>query len=165
MNAVADGFDDLELLKRYSTAVMGPSQGRHSAVNTLRIAMRAAVRPTDGMRLTTQRPPFSPEPIALLAGRAFQPVRHTAMHHRHLEAGAIMMPAGLWLRPAYYGHLDERETCIASEAHAVRNKVGIIDVFHKDNLRYDQLPETDINFARGGAKILNAQTYARLVRS
>jgi sarcosine oxidase subunit alpha len=128
VNAVGDGFEDLELVKRYSTAVMGPSQGRHSALNTLRIATHAAQRMTDGMRLTTQRPPFSPEPVALLAGRCFQPVRHTAMHRRHIEAGARMMPAGLWLRPAYYGEKAERDTCIASETHAVRDNVGIIDV-------------------------------------
>lgn len=128
VNAVADGFEDLELVKRYSTAVMGPSQGRHSAVNTLRIAMRAAQRESDGMQLTTQRPPFSPELVAVLAGRSFQPVRHTPMHHRHIEAGAQMMTAGLWLRPAYYGARDDRKDCIAKEAHAVRNNVGIIDV-------------------------------------
>ena len=128
VNAVADGFEDLELVKRYSTAVMGPSQGRHSAVNTLRIATRAAQRESNGVKLTTQRPPFSPEPIALLAGRSFQPVRHTAMHYRHIEAGAQMMPAGLWSRPAYYGAKNERDDCIAREAHAVRSNVGIIDV-------------------------------------
>lgn len=128
VNAVADGFEDLELVKRFSTAVMGPSQGRHSAVNTLRIAMQAAQRETDGVQLTTQRPPFSPEPIALLAGRSFQPVRHTAMHYRHIDAGAQMMPAGLWMRPAYYGARSERADCITSEAHAIRSNVGIIDV-------------------------------------
>ena len=36
------------------------------------------------------------------------------MHHRHLEAGAQMMPAGLWLRPAYYGPKDQREQAIAA---------------------------------------------------
>jgi len=128
VNAVADGFEDLEMVKRYSTAVMGPSQGRHSAVNTLRIATRAAQRESDGVKLTTQRPPFSPERIALLAGRSFQPVRHTAMHYRHIDAGAQMMPAGLWLRPAYYGARGDRVDCIAREAHAVRSNVGIIDV-------------------------------------
>ena len=43
------------------------------------------------------------EKFAHLAGRGFDPVRHTAMHHRHLELGARMMVAGAWLRPAYYG--------------------------------------------------------------
>ena len=52
---------------------------------------------------TTFRPPLVPEKFGHLAGRGFEPTRHTAMHDRHLELGARMMPAGLWLRPAYYG--------------------------------------------------------------
>ncbi len=128
INAVADGFEDLELVKRYSTAVMGPSQGRHSALNTLRIASHASNRVTNGVKVTTQRPPFSPEPVALLAGRSFQPVRRTAIHHRHVETGAQMMPAGTWLRPAYYGTPDDREACIVREVHSVRNNVAVIDV-------------------------------------
>jgi sarcosine oxidase subunit alpha len=39
-----------------------------------------------------------------------------------------MMPAGLWLRPAYYGAKNDRDDCIAREARAVRSNVGIIDV-------------------------------------
>ena len=42
LNAVADGFDDPELAKRYTTTGMGPSQGRHSALNALRIVRRAS---------------------------------------------------------------------------------------------------------------------------
>ncbi len=33
--AVAEGYDDLDLVKRYSTVVMGPSQGRQSALTNL----------------------------------------------------------------------------------------------------------------------------------
>ena len=125
---VAEGYDDLELVKRYSTAVMGPSQGRQSALNNLRIATKAAGRSLHGLSITTQRPPFHPEPIQLLAGRAFQPLRRTAIHHRHLELGAQMMPAGNWLRPAYYGDPALRTQLIQQEALAIRNKVGLIDV-------------------------------------
>ncbi len=39
-DAVAAGYADINLVKRYSTAVMGPSQGRYSAANILRIALR-----------------------------------------------------------------------------------------------------------------------------
>ena len=126
--SVAEGYDDLELVKRYSTVVMGPSQGRQSALNNLRIATRAAGRPLQGVSITTQRPPFHPEPIQLLAGRSFQPVRRTAIHHRHLELGAQMMPAGDWLRPAYYGDAAQRTRLIEQEALAIRNQVGLIDV-------------------------------------
>ena len=126
--AVAEGYDDLELVKRYSTVVMGPSQGRQSALNNLRIVTKAANKSIQGLSITTQRPPFHPEPIQLLAGQSFQPLRRTAMHHRHLESGAQMIPAGLWQRPAYYGIPKKRQQIIEQEALAVRNKVGLIDV-------------------------------------
>ena len=125
---VAEGYDDLELVKRYSTVVMGPSQGRQSALNNLRIAMKAAQKPVDGMSVTTQRPPVYPESLQVLAGRSFQPLRRTAIHHRHLELGARMMTAGTWLRPIYYGSFEQRSQNIEREALAVRNNVGLIDV-------------------------------------
>ena len=50
------------------------------------------------------------------------------MHHRHLESGAQMVPAGLWQRPAYYGIPKKRQQIIEQEALAVRNKAGLIDV-------------------------------------
>ena len=128
VNAVKDGYDDLELVKRYSTVVMGPSQGRYSALNNMRLVTKQAERSLHGVTLTTQRPPFSPEYVQHLAGKAFQPVKHTAMHYRHLECGAQMMPAGLWLRPAYYGEPENKENCIERENLAVRNNVGIVDV-------------------------------------
>ena len=64
----------------------------------------------------------------MLAGRAFEPVRHTAMHHRHLELGAQMMAAGLWMRPAYYGTKGDAARAIEAEVRAVRDAVGLIDV-------------------------------------
>lgn len=128
VNAVADGFDDPELAKRYSTTAMGPSQGRLSATNALRIVTRSSQRGERGASITTQRPPFRPVPFSLLAGRSFEPERRTAMHAWHVESGAQMMPAGVWQRPAYYGTTSERERCINDEVHAVRNSVGMIDV-------------------------------------
>ena len=127
-NAAADGFDHIELLKRYSTLGMGPSQGRHSALNAARILAQTTGRPMAEVGTTTSRPPFAAEKFGHLAGRGFHPVRRTAMHHRHLELGAQMAPAGLWLRPAYYGRKGEAERCIAEEARAVREGVGLIDV-------------------------------------
>ncbi len=128
VNGIADGYDDIELLKRYSTVGMGPSQGRHSAVAAVRIAAAETGRELAGMSVTTQRPPYRPEKFGHLAGRSFEPVRYTAMHHRHLEAGAKMMVAGLWLRPAYYGGKEERERGVREEVLNVRRNVGLIDV-------------------------------------
>ncbi len=128
LNTIADGYDHIELLKRYSTAGMGPSQGRHSALTTVRLAAKATGRPVGEVGTTTSRPPFAAEKMGVLAGRSFYPVRTTAMHTRHLEAGAQMMVAGPWLRPAYYGPPEARAQAIREEVMNVRNNVGLIDV-------------------------------------
>lgn len=127
-DAVAAGYTDINLVKRYSTAVMGPSQGRYSAANTLRIALAEQDAALTGARLTTQRPPILPEPIAHLAGRDRQPLRRTPMHDWHLAHGAHMMPAGSWHRPAYYGEASSVAAAAAREAGAVHQRVGLIDV-------------------------------------
>ncbi|MGD9741359.1 MAG: 2Fe-2S iron-sulfur cluster-binding protein [Dongiaceae bacterium] len=128
VNGIADGYDHIELLKRYSTVGMGPSQGRHSAVAAVRITARETGRDIATMSVTTQRPPYRPEKFGHLAGRVFEPERHTAMHHRHVELGGRMMLAGLWYRPAYYGKKEDRDKAIREEVIAVRNNVGLIDV-------------------------------------
>ncbi len=102
-------IDNVELLKRYSTVGMGPSQGRHSAVTSVRVVSRETGTDIASMNVTTQRPPYTPEKFGHLAGRVFDPERRTAMHHRHLELGAQMMPAGVWWRPAYYGTKADRD--------------------------------------------------------
>lgn len=130
LNTLADGYRHMQLVKRYSTLGMGPSQGRHSNVNALRISADAQAIANDAAGVPTTRPPYRPEKISVLAGRSFEPVRRTAIHHRHLEAGAVMMPAGVWLRPAHYGgdgDIDVPAT-IAAEVTNCRNNVGLIDV-------------------------------------
>jgi len=69
-----------------------------------------------------------PEKFGHLAGRGYEPTRLTAMHDRHLALGARMMPAGLWMRPAYYGPKQKSAEAIVAEVRAVRENVGIIDV-------------------------------------
>ena len=128
IHGAADGYDDIELLKRYTTVGMGPSQGKHSAVAAVRILAKEMRRDLDEMSVTTQRPPFIPEKFGHMAGRVFEPERRTAMHHRHVELGAKFMPAGLWWRPAYYGKPAERDNAIREEVLNVRNNVGLIDV-------------------------------------
>jgi sarcosine oxidase, subunit alpha len=127
-DTVASGFEHIELVKRYSTAGMGPSQGKHSAVNTVRIASRARGKIEAETGTTTARPPYSGVSFGVLAGRSTDPIRRTAMHHRHLEARAAMLPAGSWLRPAYYGSKGQAAEAIASELAAVRLRAGLIDV-------------------------------------
>jgi sarcosine oxidase subunit alpha len=126
---VQEGFDNIELLKRFSTNGMGPSQGKHSNMNGLRILARLTGKEPQEVGTTTARPFFHPVPMSHLAGRGFNPERRTPLHAQHQLLGAVWMPAGVWQRPEYYAVAGkERAVCIEEEALAVRNGVGIIDV-------------------------------------
>lgn len=128
-NAVQEGFDNIELLKRFSTNGMGPSQGKHSNMNGLRILARLTGKAPQQVGTTTARPFFHPVPMSHLAGRGFSPERETPMHARHAALGAVWMSAGAWQRPEYYARAGlSRIDCIREEARSVRTGVGIIDV-------------------------------------
>jgi sarcosine oxidase subunit alpha len=128
-NACQEGFDSAELLKRYTTVGMGPSQGKHSNMNALRILAALRREPIEALGTTTARPMFHPVAMAQLAGRGFTPERRTPLDAEHETQGAVWMPAGNWRRPEYYARAgSSREVAIAEEVTAVRSGVGIIDV-------------------------------------
>lgn len=127
-NAIAEGYSELELVKRFSTVGMGPSQGRHAALTTSRIVARQTGRDVATVGVTTARPPFTAENLGVLAGTQHTQYRRTPMHFRHVEAGAQMQPVGAWWRPSYYGAPAERERLIVEEVNAVRTGVGMLDV-------------------------------------
>jgi sarcosine oxidase subunit alpha len=128
-NSCQEGFDSSELLKRFSTVGMGPSQGKHSNMNALRILAQVRGEPIGKVGTTTVRPMFHPVPLAHLAGRGFTPERRTPIDARHQALGAVWMPAGNWRRPEYYAVAgNSREAAIADEVLAVRSRVGLIDV-------------------------------------
>jgi sarcosine oxidase subunit alpha len=128
-NAAQEGFDSSELLKRYSTVGMGPSQGKHSNMNALRILARYRGIGVEKLGMTTARPMYHPVPMKLLAGRNFHPERRTPIDVQHAALGAVWMAAGNWRRPEYYAVSGEtREQSIAAEVRAVRGAVGLIDV-------------------------------------
>jgi sarcosine oxidase subunit alpha len=120
--AVAEGFDGVETLKRYSTANMGPCQGKVCGLTTSEICARATGREVSAVGTTTSRPPAIPVELGILAAeRRHQPVRRTPMHHWHEAAGTTWLDAGAWKRPESYGDsLDE--------VRAVRTSAGLIDV-------------------------------------
>lgn len=128
-NAAQEGFDNIELLKRYTTVGMSPSQGKHSNMNALRILARITNKTPGEVGTTTARPFFHPVPMSHLAGRGFTPERYTPLHDRHAALNANFMLAGNWQRPEYYQQTGRsREKCITSEVNAVRQRVGLIDV-------------------------------------
>ncbi|PSB21891.1 FAD-dependent oxidoreductase [Phormidesmis priestleyi ULC007] len=129
LNAAQEGFDNIELLKRYTTVGMGASQGKHSNMSALRILARITGKTPGEVGTTTSRPFFHPVPLSHLAGRGFTPEQRTPLHSRHVKLNAKFMLAGMWQRPEYYAQSGKsREECICLEAQAVRHQVGIIDV-------------------------------------
>ncbi|MBC8351471.1 MAG: (2Fe-2S)-binding protein [Planctomycetes bacterium] len=128
-NAHQEGYDNVELMKRFSTVGMGPSQGKLSNINAVRILARLNGATINQTGTTTSRPFHQPVPIRHLAGRSFHPQRRTPMNHWHVRHNAEMVYAGAWLRPEYYRVDGEsRDDSILREATHVRNNVGLIDV-------------------------------------
>lgn len=119
--SIAEGYNSIELLKRYSTISMGPCQGKMCSQNTLHLCARANGWTIAETGTTTSRPPIIPVSLGALAGKHMEPEQVTPVHDWHRAKGAKMMVAGLWIRPEHYGDPT-------AEIQAVRRNVGIIDV-------------------------------------
>jgi sarcosine oxidase subunit alpha len=127
--SIAEGYDSIELLKRYSTISMGPCQGKMCSVNTIHLCARANEWTIKETGTTVTRPPMIPASLASLAGQIMEPVKQTPVHDWHVAQGAKMMVAGLWMRPEHYGDPT-------NEVMAVREKVGLIDVSTLGKLKF-----------------------------
>ena len=128
VNAAKEGFDNIELMKRFTTVGMGPSQGKHSNMNAIRILAKIRDLPVEKIGSTTSRPFFHPTPIGHLGGRGFHSHRLTSMHQWHEAQGAVFTDIGAWKRAAYYPAVGQtKEEAIQAEAMAVRKTAGIID--------------------------------------
>ena len=120
--AIREGFDSIELSKRYTTVTMGPCQGRLCHVNSIRVYAKATGLDEHAIGTTTARPPHAPVSLGLLAGRPQEPVKRTSLHHAHEALGAQLMWTGAWKRPHSYG------PDAGAEARHVHRAVGLIDV-------------------------------------
>jgi sarcosine oxidase subunit alpha len=119
--AIAEGFDSIELAKRYTTVTMGPCQGRLCHVPAIRVYARESESDPGTIGTTSARPPWAPVSLGVLAGRPHEPAQRTSIHHRHKELGGRMMWTGTWRRPHSYGDIE-------AEVQAVHGAVGLIDV-------------------------------------
>jgi sarcosine oxidase subunit alpha len=107
---------------------MGPSQGKHSNMNAIRVLAKIRGLPVEKIGTTTARPFFHPTPMGHLAGRSFHPHRLTSLHGWHAAHGAVFGDVGAWKRPAYYPQAGEsKQAAIHREALAVRQAAGLID--------------------------------------
>ena len=101
--AMREGYHSVEHAKRYTTTGMGTDQGKTSNVNALAIIAEITGVEANAVGTTTFRPPYTPVGYGALAGRnagkLFDPVRMTAMHQLHNQAGAVFEDVGQWKRP------------------------------------------------------------------
>lgn len=125
--AFREGFDSVELMKRYSTIGMGPSQGKASNMNGVRLLAQLRGEPVGAIGVTTPRPFTHPVPMGVLAGRRLRRQWCTPMHEYHATADADLQEAGTWLRPMSYTS-GSPTAAIEREYRAVRERVGMIDV-------------------------------------
>ncbi len=120
-HSIEEGYNSIELLKRYSTISMGPCQGRMCNMAAIRLCAEHNHQAIADTGTTTSRPPIRPVSMGALGGRLLEPVRYTPMHLWHGDRGAKMMNAEQWKRPEHYGDP-------AAEVRVVREAVGLIDV-------------------------------------
>jgi sarcosine oxidase subunit alpha len=118
---IVEGFDDLEMMKRYSTLTMGPCQGKMCASLASCVQAQLTGRSADDVGLTTSRPPYQPVALATVAGPHETPTRRTPMHDRHATTTSRWVDLGEWTRPLIHRGVE-------LESAAVRERVGLIDV-------------------------------------
>ena len=119
--SVEEGYDSIELSKRYTTTTMGPCQGRMCQLGSVRLIAQETGQSLQEVGLTTARPPWSTVPMGALAGRPIEPAKRSSIHGRHRELGATVKWAGDWRRAYDYGDPQ-------AEALAVQRSAGLIDV-------------------------------------
>jgi sarcosine oxidase, subunit alpha len=129
-DGIAEGFDHIETLKRYTTATMGPCQGRMCQLSAIGVCARQTGGSIAETGVTTSRPPNPGVTLGALAGPSHHPIRRTPMHYAHEKLGAVWMDMSDWKRPRYYrtSSASAEKECVLAEYRAVREEVGIIDV-------------------------------------
>lgn len=129
---LAEGFLDIEHVKRYTALGFGTDQGRLGG--TLGAAIVAELRgePLAEVGISRPRAPYQPVTLRSLAGlrtgMALRVARRTPLHAWHEAHGGVLDPMGLWYRPRYYRDNGiDAGTAAVVEARRVRDVGGIVD--------------------------------------
>ena len=130
--ALAEGFAEIEHVKRYTTLGVGLDQGRIGGALGAAILAELGGLGADEAIVSRTRAPLQPATLAVLAGRhrgpALRPARVTPLHAWHVANGGEMESMGLWLRPRFY-RANGADAGIAglAEAARVRKHGGLVD--------------------------------------
>lgn len=131
--AQREGYDDIELTKRYTTLGMGTDQGKTSWTNGIfEIAALSDQSPSD-IGHTTYRPPYAPVSIGALVGTdvgvEMTPTRRTPFHDAFEQLGCVFQTSGDWLYARYFPQGSETmEEAVTRECNAVRASLGCVDM-------------------------------------
>ena len=68
--AVLEGFNRIEHLKRFTTNSMGTDQGKISSINALGIVSKIIKKDVSEVGTTIYRPPYTPTSFGAIAGRS-----------------------------------------------------------------------------------------------
>jgi len=129
--AVREGFERVELFKRYTTTGMAADQGKTGNLNAFIALGELTGRPAGEVGVTTFRPPYVPVTMATLAGpvrgERYRPHRYLPADDLHRRLGACFEDYG-WMRPdAYPGERESLAAASRREVLAVRRGVGVFD--------------------------------------
>jgi sarcosine oxidase subunit alpha len=132
--AQKEGFEAVEHLKRYTTLGMGTDQGKTANIPALAVMAEITGKPIAEIGTTIFRPPYSPVPISVFAGRSrgvdFRETRLPPSHTWAEERGAVFVEAGTWMRAQWFPQEGETSwlESVNREVIATRSDVGICDV-------------------------------------
>ncbi|WP_281432188.1 FAD-dependent oxidoreductase [Desulfatitalea alkaliphila] len=121
--AMAQGFDVPELIKRFTAIGTGPGQGGIPGHNLPLLVAAGQASPASDPMPTTVRPPLVAAPIAAYAGGRHDMAKRTPMHDAQVAAGGRMERVGEWFRARRFG----TDPGAAAEIMAVRTNVGLLD--------------------------------------
>ena len=107
LEAVGHDLHSTEHVKRATYIGTAIDQGRTSGVLTAAIVNQAWGDGPGAQGPTNARPPYTPVPYAVLAGRdrgpaLLDPIRTTPIHDWHVEHGAAFENVGQWKRPWFF---------------------------------------------------------------
>jgi sarcosine oxidase subunit alpha len=119
--SIDEGYDSIELAKRYTTVTMGPCQGRMCQLPAVRVMAQQTGQSLGEVGTTTARPPWVSVPMGILGGPTYEPAKRSSIHGRHRELGGNVKWAGDWRRAYDYGDPE-------GEALSVHRAAGLIDV-------------------------------------
>jgi heterotetrameric sarcosine oxidase alpha subunit len=130
--ALAEGFRDIEHLKRYTALGMGTEQGRTSSLVGSAVLAQFRGEPLAQVGLSRSRMPYQPVTMHSIAGlrtkAAFRVARRTPLHDWHEAHGGVLDSMGLWMRPRYYrGNGAGAFEAAIAEAGRVRAAGGMAD--------------------------------------